>query len=152
MGNSYTKDYPVLKELAAVLPAARIQSINDIAIYTYKLSDDVLKSNDDEVEHGTVTWTKLKEIKCPIAVTLRVYYQLKSEAGVMVGARIYKNGGAAGAQNTTTDTTWQTYTQDLAFIESDLIQLYLYASGSSKAQARNFRILGSMWVDFENLM
>lgn len=117
----------------------------------YEISDDILFRNDDIKEHAIGAYTKEKEIAGCIADTLRITFDMKSKVGATVYGKIYKDGVAHGTARSTALTTYQTYSEDLAFIVGDLIQLYAYSSNpSQEVYLRNLRILGWGHPNFYN--
>lgn len=116
-------------------------------VVKYELDDAVLHNNADEVTTSTNSWVKRKETKlthCPVG-TLRIQFQLKSGNGSYnAEARIYRNGEAVGTSRSTSNTAYQTYTEDIAgWSDGDLLQLYNYqGSGYSYAHVANLKVLG----------
>jgi hypothetical protein len=108
-------------------------------------SDRVIDSADDLVDFNGLTPNKEKEIQYHEEnATIRVKFDLNVLTGDgTANGQIYINGVAAGTARTsdTNDPDWDSFTEDLAVETDDLVQLYIYRSGSTDyAQARNFRL------------
>ena len=96
---------------------------------------------DTERNTASTSFAKQKEIRIASAGTIRVSFDLKSSfAGVVAHGLIYKNGVAHGTDRTNSTTTYQTFTEDLAFNQDDLVQLYLKQDSTGQAYCRNFRL------------
>lgn len=74
----------------------------------------------------TSTYTKLAEYKSPLTGTIRVKHGVTNTSGLSAYTRVYKSGVAFGTERITTagSTTISVYSEDLAFSQGDLIQLY----------------------------
>jgi hypothetical protein len=96
---------------------------------------------DTEVSATLVGPTKKKEIQIACFGTFRITFDLKHSSGnANATGRIYKNGSPFGTAQSTTSTTYVTFSEDLVFSTGDLIQLYIGESGIDTAYARNFRV------------
>ncbi len=90
--------------------------------------------------HNSVTPTKYKEVVAPVDGTYRVTFSLASDnPGNNFQGRIYKNGAAFGTLRTVASTSMAAFSEDLAFVAGDLIQLYLNNAGSS-GQTQSFYV------------
>jgi len=139
--------------LSPLLPASGELDIKDYGkTLHYQISDDLLHSNDPEVTETGQAYVKKKEIICPFDATYRITFDVhRSGAGCQVFAKIYKNGVAHGAEQTSTSDTYETKTEDLAFVEGDTIELWMYINNISfTAYAENFRIKGILYSRFYN--
>lgn len=101
-------------------------------------------SDDASVNITSASYTKVKEILYnDVSGTLRITYTVAITSGSgshIPTTRIYKNGIAYGTERTTT----ASFSEDLAFVTGDLIQLYEYlgagGGGSDTYAATNFRV------------
>lgn len=116
--------------------------------FQYQIGDNLIHAHDDvvlslaesPVLRKTITITELY----PSPSTLRIKFDLSTEGATAYG-RIYKNGAPYGTQQSTSSTTYVTFSEDLQFAQGDLIQLYLWTSTSYRyAYARNFRVYGTL--------
>ena len=139
--------------MVALMPASTIKAAADFNMHAQYLSDDIIHSNDAEVEELSSTYTKHKEIACPLTGKLRIYYEGRAEnvAGGAYGA-VYKNGVLYGTPNLFDSETYQQYTEDMDFVYGDLIQLYLHGNNTYKSIARYFRVCGVLINDFVNTL
>jgi hypothetical protein len=111
-------------------------------------SDILIISADTERTTSSETLVKMKEIKTYLHGTHRVSFRLKSTGSETVEGRVYKNGVAVGTLRSTWSTSYQTYSEDIAFVGNDAIQLYIRTTdaGAVSATCDQFRIFGSMAV------
>ncbi len=117
----------------------------------YVLSDDLLHSNDGLKETESDSYVILKEIICPVDVTLRIKFDMRSVTDEnFVYARIYKNDVEFGTEQNSGSDVFATKSEDLAFESGDLIQLYGKRAGVLKLEIRNLRIYGILVNEFEN--
>jgi len=119
----------------------------------YSLSSVVLVPNDAEKNVPTPAgYVKAKEILCPLDATLRIYFELYGPGvGGTVYGKIYKNGGAFGTGRSRNVESWLGWSEDLAFVPGDLIQLYVNDPNDTHlAKCRYFRVLGAWTKDFVN--
>lgn len=127
--------------------------IRPIGLY-YAASDTLLDSSDAEEYHGVTSYVKLKELTIPDDIfsndsTLRIKFDLKSDNGATpVYGRIYRNGVAVGTERSTTNSSYQSYSEDISgWSASDLIQLYSKTSSfGDDVYVRNFRVYGDIDV------
>jgi len=95
-------------------------------------------------ERGTTSniYVKAKEIRIASGGTIRVSFDLKiGTTGENAYGKIFKNGADFGTQRITGSTTYETYTEDLAFANGDLVQLYhRSANVTHTCYVRNFRL------------
>jgi len=114
----------------------------------YVIGDVALQNNGAERYTTNGGYTKKLDIEIDTLhadpSTLRVGFQLKTtNAGSAAWGRIYKNGVAAGAERTTIDTNYETFEEDIAFAEGDLIQLYLHVTAGFQAWGTNLQVKGT---------
>ena len=128
----------------------------DVPSIPLAATDQLKNSNDAEKSTTSTSYVKLKETKLgtvPNSLTsIRISFDLKG-SGNVVGARIYRNGAAIGAERSTTSTSFVTFTQDFtttAWAENDLIQIYAHASGGSTARVQNFRFYYGVMIPTTN--
>jgi hypothetical protein len=110
----------------------------------YALSDDILVADDAEVSGDHDGYTKIKEIDLGyLSGTIRISFDLKCASGHWVHGCIYKNGVALSDEHNINDTSYFTYTDELALAKGDLVQLYIFNSDAGfPASVRNFRVKG----------
>ena len=87
-----------------------------------------------------VAYTKKKEVRILQSGTYRIYFTLRSAVDETTYGRIYKNGVAFGTERSTTGTASVVYSEDLAFIANDLIQLYCKHPGAGGGYVKNFNV------------
>lgn len=121
----------------------------------YLISDAILHSNDDLVDSDEIAFAVKKKITCPITETIRIEFKIKTKglAGQFAHGRIYKNGAGFGTDQATSTVNWETFSEDLVFSSSDLIELWCYGwPGPIGYQMKELRILGVIYQEFENTM
>ena len=98
-------------------------------------------------------FTKVKEIEVRVGGNYRVKFDLRSYDNIGGGnsngnARIYKNGVAYGTDRNTTSNIFATFSEDLAFVTGDLIQLYYknYSLNDDLVEVKNFRIYNDLVI------
>jgi hypothetical protein len=106
-------------------------------------ASDSLKNSDDAEKSSTLAaYTKKKEVKVNEAYNgvMRIKFDLKSSSPVVYG-RIYKNGVAIGTEQSTSSSSYVTFTEDLALtlVPDDLLQIYVKHDGSGTVYVSNFR-------------
>ena len=114
----------------------------------YLIGDNLLRIHDAEGNADYAAYTKVKTITLdklePTSSTLRVKFDIHSTTGTATRGKIYKNGIALGTERETNQGTFQTYSEDLAFVEGDTIELWVYnVIGGDNVYWRNLRIYGS---------
>lgn len=118
-------------------PETPIASIT--ASDTVKISADTEAGSSDKYPD-----TKVKEILNTLngTYTLRVKFDLKlNSGGGQAHGTIYKNGVSYGTARATNSSTYVTYSEDLSFANSNLIQLYVTNDGGGQNISwRNFRV------------
>jgi len=119
----------------------------------YSASDVLLSSDDTEENHGLVPYTKEKEFGALPGdmhsndSEFRIKFDLKSANGaITVYGRIYRNGVAVGTEQSTSSTTYNTYSEDISgWSAGDLIQLYTHTSSAGiVVYVQNFRVYGDI--------
>ena len=114
--------------------------------YNFLPSDVLRRSDDAEEPVASSSYAKEKEIEFdPDGVVnrakLRIKFDLKAGAGGSATGRIYKNGVPLGTERFTTETEYQTYTEDLGpWAPGDMIQLWAKWTAAVGAFVRNFRV------------
>jgi len=103
--------------------------------------DILLQSADTFREESGSSYVKHKSIKVTKGGTYRIKFDLAHQTGLYTSyGRIYRNGVAVGTERTTTETDWQTYSEDISgWAPGDEIQLYM-KSEDQDAYCRNFRV------------
>lgn len=117
----------------------------------FSASDNLKKSDDASSNQSGTSYTKEKEFDTlPDDLLsndseLRIKFDLAS-AHITVTAygRIYKNGVAVGTEQTTTSTSYVTFSEDISNLSAgDLIQLYTKTSAfGNPVYVQNFRAYG----------
>lgn len=103
--------------------------------------DNLIGSATTERTSTSDAYEKVKEIECTDNGTYRVKFTIRTDNGSdAVYGRIYKNGVAIGTERNTNSTSYVEYSQDIAFSEGDLIQLYIHRSGASSALSNALNI------------
>lgn len=77
--------------------------------------------------------------------TYRITFELKGTWGASSIGQIYKNGVAFGTSQSTTNTSYDSFSEDLAFTASDLIQLYIRSGSWPTAYADSLKV--EHWMD-----
>jgi hypothetical protein len=83
----------------------------------------------------SLSYVKLKEIVMNVSGTFRISFNLSCPDGngiITAYGRIYKNGIAYGTEQSTLSTIPTNFTQDLSFVNGDLVQLYVKVNNSSQ--------------------
>ena len=70
---------------------------------------------------------------------IRIKFDLLATSGTAHG-KIYINGIAAGTDQTTTSSSYVTYSEDLSVNNGDTIELWCYNSIPANSNIRNFRL------------
>jgi len=133
---------------------AKIEHWASLHTMTYALSDTVIHSNDLEAMENITVYEKVKEILCPITGTIRIKFDIRcNTGGASARGKIYKNGLAHGAEQTNATTGYITYSEDLAFVQGDTIELWVVEPvGDHDIWYRNLRVCGNLQRYFENTM
>ena len=126
-----------------------ITQLSDIALgYVISVGDTLVYSYDEEANTTNTGYTVLKRILITKMLgdevhnaTIRIKFDVKSlSSGQVVTARIYKNGGAVGTEQSVTSTAYATKSEDLAFAEGDYLEIYGKRVGSGGCYVENLRI------------
>lgn len=113
---------------------------NGVLNRTCIASNTIRLSANTERTTSSATPTRVKRIIVNSSGICRVSFDLQFSGGIAYG-QVYRNGTAYGTQRSTTSRSYVTYTEDLAFRIGDMIELYIWTSGSSYiALTRNFRV------------
>jgi len=115
----------------------------------FVVSDNLKESADTERIQDGGTYVKKKEIRVNRLGTVRVKMDLKHDitsGTYYTKGRVYVNGVAVGAEHSDQDTTYTTYSDDIAVSPGDLVQAYLmaYNEGGYDAYIKNFRIYANI--------
>jgi hypothetical protein len=102
----------------------------------------ILAAADAQATTAALSYTKVKEIYINVAGTYHISWSGISQVVSNVFGKVYKNGIAAGTEHEFHG-SGGTFTEDLALVEGDLIQLYSYTTNASyPATTYNFRLYG----------
>ena len=110
------------------------------------VGDIILLHSLSETSHQGTTYTKVKEIQIKRAGTYRVSFDLMAAVGIdpLSKGRIYKNGVAYGTERSGTSAGYVTFSEDLAFVVDDLIQIYTKGTSASYyGYVKNFILYGN---------
>ena len=138
---------------AAIAAHAALSNVHhtppvDITVATV---GDILEQNADTEAGGAygVTWVKKKEIRLPRAGAYRIKFDIKCTVkDETARGKIYRNGVAVGATQSTTSTSYTTKSEDISgWAAGDLCQLYECEVGTGEVWCRNFRIYVAIPID-----
>jgi hypothetical protein len=106
-------------------------SWSDAIAFRYTVGSTTIASATTLEPTQSATPVLLKEIKISSSGsgTVDVQFDLKTQSD-SASARIYKNGVAFGTERTTTSTSFVTYNEYLNVSPNDLIQIYVWGTGS----------------------
>jgi len=131
-----------------------VKSICPICLDTYtqpKASDTLTNSSDTANTTQSATYVKVKEISLPtnfpVIGVMRVKFTLATnDATNNATGRIYIDGVATGAEQTTNSTTGVEFSEDVTIpIGASKIQIYAkIANVAAKATVSNFRIYNDL--------
>ncbi len=125
------------------LPDATVLTTIPGTNYSSTQASDVLRISDDTEKSTTaLSDTKLKEILLnePLPAC-RIKFDLKASLTDGAFGTIYKNGIAIGTPQSTSQVTYQTFSQDFTgFVATDKIQIYVLSGSGLPAYVANFRI------------
>ena len=136
-------------ELQIIKPASYDNTFEEAIV------SDSLKASADTTRNkaNSMDFTKVKEIEVRVGGNYRVKFDLRSYDNIGGGnsngnARIYKNGVAYGTDRNTTSNIFATFSEDLAFVTGDLIQLYYknYSLNDDLVEVKNFRIYNDLVI------
>lgn len=105
--------------------------------------DVLIISADTEKEQTSASYAEVKEIRIASGGIIRVKFDMKSGGdGKMVYGRIYKNGTPYGIERSNDTLGYQTFSEDLAFSQDDLVQVWAkkYSGTGGNCWIRNFRL------------
>ena len=120
-----------------------VDSILLSSAYSTFVSDDLLSSMDIErVNTNGITYAKVKECIIGISGTYRVTFDMKTLNAIKDAyGQIYKSGVAEGTERMTAETSYQPFTEDIALVVGDLLQLYTKSEDvSNTCYIQNFRV------------
>ncbi len=110
------------------------------ALLGFEVSDNLKASADAEQTEASQSYNKQKEITVACIGTIRIKFDLKITVATNTAyGRIYINGVAVGTQRTNATTSYVNFSEDIAVIPGDKVQLYSYASAAD-AKVENFRL------------
>lgn len=144
-------DSDSLKEVTITQLSAALFAIAELS-NKYAISDDLLHSHDAEYWGTAASYTKKKTITLDTLSlspsTIRVKFDLKAESGTTGYGRVYKNGVAIGTEQSTTSTSYVTFSEDLSFEMGDTLELWVKdgTAGSTFVGCVNFRVYGTTAV------
>jgi hypothetical protein len=124
---------------------SRVWTYPDRRLTLISPSETLRHSNDTERTSGATSYEKIKAIFNGVKGCWRVKFDLRTtNAASAAYGRIYRNGSPYGTEQTTTSTTYVTFSEDLIFTIGDSIELYIHTatSGAYWAVTRNFRLYG----------
>jgi len=106
---------------------------------------NLIHSNDTERTTIELSYTKIKEITLSrdmAGCTLQFHLECGPVGNIDVYAKVYKNGGAEGAERTTDLFAGANFAEDFTgWVSGDLIQIYAYTANAwSAAEVENMRI------------
>jgi len=132
----------------------KLDGLASLHTMTYAVSDTLIHANDTEAMDNIDVYEKVKEILCPITGTIRLKFDIRCDAGASSArGKIYKNRIAHGAEQTNATTGYITYSEDLAFVQGDTIELWVVEPiGTHDIWYRNLRVCGNLQRYFENTM
>jgi hypothetical protein len=109
-------------------------------------SDTVLYTNATERTTVSTTAEKLKEMNMDfIQGTIRTYFELRvATAGGTAYGQVYKDGTALGTARSTTSVSYVSFTEDLAFTQNSLYQVYGNAANGYTCYMYNQKINGTL--------
>ena len=119
--------------------------ISDAGLPEVGAGDNLCVSSDGLKTTTSTDGVKAKEIKVYRPGTYRIKFDLAIIGAELTAyGRIYRNGNPIGTERSTTDTSYTTFSEDIANWEEGYpIQLYYHhtgGTGSEGAKVRNFRV------------
>jgi hypothetical protein len=110
-------------------------------------TDTICYSLDTEGNGNYGSYTKVRDVDVRIGGTYRVKFDIRvSTVGQTVYGRIYVNGVAVGTERSS-DTNYNTFTQDIRVVIGDNIQLYVRNTGSGNlSYYKNFRVCSNLFT------
>jgi len=135
-------------ELNNLLKQVRQLALNLIDLSNYEdtiVASDTLRGSANTARTASpASYQKVKEIKVNRTGIVRVKFDLllTNNSYPSAYARIYKNGVAVGTERSTNQTSYQTYSEDIAVTKGDLIQLYYKMDQPTQTSisVQNFRV------------
>ena len=119
--------------------------VSDAGLPEVGAGDNLCVSSDDKKTTTSTEYIKAKEIKIYRPGTYRIKFDLGiTRRRLTAYGQIYRNGNPVGTEQSASQTTYTTFSEDIADCEEgDLIQLYYHqagGTGSGGAKVRNFRV------------
>ena len=123
----------------------------------YMPTDAIIVGHDADVSHATTTWTLKKSIVLTGILNPKSLFRFKFDLRLTAGigtayGQIRRNGVIIGTEQSTGNTAFTTYTQDIVVTgwkRGDSIELWLKAATADSSTARNFRLCG-LGSEFEH--
>ncbi len=119
---------------------------------TIQASETLRNFNDAQKTTIQEVYTKLKEVllggDLPVC---RLKFDLRAVDNPTAYARVYKNGGAIGIEQTAVTPSWSTKSEDFSnWVAGDLIQIYGKRTGTQTCYVRNMRLCYDLVVPVTN--
>ena len=118
----------------------------------YVIGEAVLHSHDAPAQRSGTSYVVMKVITInkllPTPSILRIKFDLAGQAPTMQAyCKIYKNGNPFGTERNNptggSDYTYDTFTEDLSFVEGDTIEVWVKSGAIAPSTVKNFRVHGS---------
>ncbi len=110
-------------------------------IYRRAIASNTLTYSSDAVVTATGTGPELaKSVRILIGGQIRVKFDAKAGYVSAMTFKIYRNGVAYGTLQTTSSTSYTTYSEDLYFAAGDSIDLYFVTQANPYGSVQNFRL------------
>lgn len=129
------RDNPIaITEGAAGAPRVQAAALSD-----FETGSTLIYESDDVIS-TLASNTKIIEAQVQRTGTISVTMKYRRTGGTSLinSFRIYKNGVAQGATQSTTSTVYQTYSLDLSVSPGDLIQIFATAAVDSDSNAQAY--------------
>ena len=131
----------------AKLPAvdgSQLTGLNIPAAYSpnYTAGNILVAYANTERSITSNNYSKVKEIAVGRGGTLRIIFDLKTTYGDRTAyGYVYRNGSPVGAEQTSSNTSYETKSQDISgWTTGDLVQLYYKSKDNGTVYIRNFQI------------
>lgn len=114
-------------------------------------SDDNVAVLATERNDNSTSYIKIKEVSISTGGTYRISFQMKIMSGSFAArGKIYRNGSPVGTERSTNQSTYQTFTEDIAgWLGDDLVQLYIYTTASGwPAYIQQFLVRGLLRPEY----
>jgi hypothetical protein len=130
---------------AASYTAARAANIDNVGKSSIvSVNAATLLANDTEATlYNITTYTKMKEDSMIAPGAYTISFDMKINGVDTAYGRIYINGVAVGTEQSTTSSSYVTFTENISVKTGDLVQIYSRASITLRTvYIRNFRMCG----------